>query len=362
MVHILHLLDAHPDFQTRRAVDLLSRQLGPGFECHIRTIGAGGDWRGIPAASVALRRSSGVDVLHAWGPTALTAAVLGSKLPLLHSPAIPTTPRAIHWLRAIAAYRSIEILCPSATLHNLLLTRGLPADRVHLIRPGVDFARIQRRRDPKLRAALGLADDDCVLLAVGESTAAAAHSDALWTAAILHELDPRYRLLLWGEGSHAPAVLRFNRRLATAGVLTVAERQLKRPVDFEELLPAADLMVNTSVGPIPTLPVAIAMAAALPIVSTATYTTAELLEDHHSALLVPKRSPRRMAQRILELRDDAGLQWRLADMARTEAYEHYSATRFLSQYRTAYRQAAEGKRLEVPQPAAGPGMRFHGRG
>jgi glycosyltransferase involved in cell wall biosynthesis len=361
MPRILHLLPAAPNFQTRRTLDLLARHLGVGFDIHIQTIGPRGHFRNIPAAILALRRRHDIDVLHTWGQLPLAAALLGSSAPILHSPALPLTDGSIHWLRAIAACRRIDLLCPTATIRNLLLTRGLPAGQTHLIRPAVDFARISRRRDPGLRAALGLSADDYILLAAGESTAAAAHEDAVWAAAILRQLDPRYKLLLWGAGPRAHAVARFNRRLATASLLVIAEQRLRRQVDFEDLLPAADMIINTSVGAIPTLPLAIAMAAALPIVSTATYTTSELLEDHHTALLVPRHAPRRLAQRILELREDPWLQWRLADMARTEAYEYFSLTRLLSQYRAAYHQAAAAQSLDIPESAPGPGLRFHGR-
>jgi glycosyltransferase involved in cell wall biosynthesis len=103
------------------------------------------------------------------------------------------------------------------------------------------------------------------------------------------------------------------------------------------------------------------MAAGLPIVSTVTYTVAELLEDRHTALMVPKPEARLIARRVLDLRADPGLQWSIADVARTEAYEYFSLTRFLEQWRGVYRQVAEGKQVEVVEPQPGAGRRFHGR-
>jgi hypothetical protein len=72
--------------------------------------------------------------------------------------------------------------------------------------------------------------------------------------------------------------------------------------------------------------------------------------------------PRQIARRALDLIEDPQLQWQLADMARTEAYEYFSFTRFVNQFRAAYRQMAAGERVEVPQDAPGAGLRFHGRG
>ena len=109
-----------------------------------------------------------------------------------------------------------------------------------------------------------------------------------------------------------------------------------------------------------TLPLAMAMAAASPIVSTVTYNVSELLEDRHNALLVPKFSARMLAQRILDLNGDSGLKWRLTDMARSEAYDYFSMTRFFDQWRDVYRQVAAGETVEVVE-REGAGSRFHGR-
>jgi hypothetical protein len=47
-------------------------------------------------------------------------------------------------------------------------------------------------------------------------------------------------------------------------------------------------------------------------------------------------------------------------MARTEAYDYFSLTRFLEQWKEVYRQVAAGESVEVVE-RAGAGARFHGR-
>ena len=198
-----------------------------------------------------------------------------------------------------------------------------------------------------------------MLLAPGESTRAAAHEDAVWAGAIAHYLEPTVRMLVWGRGERAGAVMRRGRAVAE-GMLSCAEPGLGA-VEFEALLPAADAVLVAARGPVATLPIAVCMAAGLPIVSSVTYTVAELLEDRHTALMVPRHEPRLMARRVLDLRGDASLQWRITDVARTEAYEYFALTRFLEQWRGVYRQVAQGVRVEVAEPPPGAGRRFHGR-
>ena len=238
----------------------------------------------------------------------------------------------------------------------------MPLERCHLVRPGVDFGRVRRRRDPALRQALGIGETDHVLLAPGESTPEADHERAVWAGSILGVLDSKYKVLLWGRGPPPGGPRCWGQGSGSRTLSASRKKRLGRAVEFEELLPAADTVLVAAGRPVATLPIAICMAAALPIVATVTYTTAELLEDRHTAAMVPPGPPRFLARRFLELQEDASLQWSIADMARTEAYEYFSLTRFLSQYRAVYRQLAAGERVEVPEQAPGAGLRFHGRG
>lgn len=362
MVRVLQLYDTDAEFQIQRSIGGLSTGLRAEFACSTASIGRGGTYRSATRALVGLRRAPSCDVIHAWGMRSLVAASLsGRAFATVFTPPPEHADRAIRWLRALREYRNVHVVCSTATLRRRYLQRGIPLQRCHLIRPGVDFSRIRRRRDPALRSALGFAQDDCVILVPGESTRNAAHRYALWTSGILNLLDERYKFLLWGRGSQIPAIERFASRIRHTDLLHVAERRLHRPVEFEELLPAADIVLVTAAGPVGTLPISICMAAALPIVATVTYTLGELLEDRHTALLVPKASPRMLAQRILELREDPRLQWSISDMARTEAYEHFSMTDFLERHRVLYRQVASGRQVELPPDVPGAGSRFHGQ-
>jgi glycosyltransferase involved in cell wall biosynthesis len=360
MIRVLHLRPHAAEFEAARGADALARAAGEGFAVAGRTLWRGGDRREVPTAAAMLRREAGEhDLVHAWGGAALAVAALGSRGPIVFSPATQTRVRTVRWLRAVLAHRRVEVICPTSTLHRRLVERGVPGARCHLIRPGVDFSRVRRRRDAELRSKLGLGETDYVFLAAGESTRPAGHVEALWAASILHVADPRYKLLTWGRGPGAGSVRNFADKTEPK-VLRVAEPRLGRRVEFEDLLPAADAVLVTAKGAVATLPIAICMAAALPIVATVTPIVAELLEDRHTALMSADK-PRLVARRALDLLEDPNLQWSISDMARTEAYEFFAQTRFLAQFRAVYRQSVESDHVEVPEQAPGAGLRFHGR-
>jgi glycosyltransferase involved in cell wall biosynthesis len=362
MPRVLQVYGRPADFQTIRSVEAVARGLGDCLCVRTLTVGPAGDFANVPSAAIGLRREvADTDVVHAWGFGPLSSVAFAPFRRIVFTPTTFPTRRQVGWLRAIMNYRDVHVVCPTATMRRALVERGVPLERCHLIRPGVDFGRVKRRRDAQLRAALGFGESNSVLLAVGESTRAADHRQAVWAGSILNVMDGCTRVLLWGRGPEADAVARFAYTQHSPGLITLAERRLGRRVDFEDLLPAADLLIVSASGPVSTLPIASGMAAGLPIVATVTPTVAELLEDRHTAVMVPPGVPRLLAQKILQLREDSQLQWSLADRARTEAYEYFSLTRFLEQFRELYRQVAAGGAVDVPEPAAGAGARFHGR-
>lgn len=361
MARILQIRERHTDFETERSAQTLLRSAGEEFQITVKLLGRGGDYRDLAHALITLRRESPPhDLVHAFGIRALRVAALASAAPILFSPSPETTLSEIRWLRAVAHYRRVEVVCPTTTLRRSFAQRGVPFERVHLIRPAVDFARVRARRNDALRGRLGFSTDDYVLLAVGESTPNAAHDQAAWAASILHAANPKFRFLYWGRGSHAARMGRFVGHLILPPENS-GEDRIGRGIEFEELLPAADALLVTARGGVATLPVAIGMAAALPIIATVTPTVAELLEDRHTALMA-QSLPRQIARRVLDLLDDNSLQWSISDQARTEAYEYFAQSRFLSQFRSAYRQmTSAAEQVDIAQPAPGPGTRFHAR-
>ncbi len=361
MARVLHLLDRKPDYQTQTAVSQLARPGGT-ITCDSRTIGRGGDFATPLIGAMRLRRqASSFDLVHAWGATALTIAAMSGGRPILYSPTHFPKDRDVFWLRATMEATDVQVVFPTDTMRRAFVQRGVPIARCHLVRPGIEFSQINRRRNEQLRSRLGFGKADRVLLAAGESVRGANHHASILAAAVLHVFDPKHKLLLWGQGDMADLERRYAAQMLPERFVSIATDQLG-DVSFEQLLPASDIVLVTADAPVPTLPIAVCMAAALPIVAVVSPTVAELLEDRHSALMVGRCTSRPIAQRVLDLEQDPQLQWTICDVARTEAYEYFSMTRFVSQFRAVYEQFAGGRPVEVPQPAPGAGARFLGRG
>lgn len=337
MLGVLHLYPAHGDFQTQRSVEMLSKASNNGVSKAAMSIGPGGDFTNLPQAIIAMRSSRGprARIVHAWGPAELVAAAASPSSRIIFSPQSPVNRTWRPWIKLVLRRRRVEIVCPTATLRNVLIERGTADDQCHVIHPGVDFDRLCEP-DANLRADLGLAESDLVLLAPGESTSEAAHRSSIWSAAILHFLDERYRLLTWGRGPCVRSLGRFTRSGRHGDLLIQAEKRLHRALDFEQIIPAADAAIVSAQALAPILPLLICMAGGLPIVAARTPASDEFLKDNVTALIEPSSNPRRLAQRVLDLQTDPSLKRSIAEAARIEARKRFSAASFIENWQEFY--------------------------
>ena len=334
-------------------------------------------------AALALRRNEH-DLVHLFGQRLLPVAAAIPKTRVFFSPDSFLRRRDRNWLRAIVRYRDVTTICPTDTQRRSIVESGVPIGKTILIRPGVDFGSVARR-DERVRERLGFAKDDYVILAAGESSVASNHRLTCWAASVLNVLDSRYKMLAWKTGGQTELIQSFARRsmmpfatfaggaMPVAGeggkspsrelhTSTLRESRESRPYEvraltsreprespslvavtadlrslsFEHLLAAADCVLATSTEPAPTLPLQLAMAAGVPIVSTPAATATEIVQDRSTALLVPRPHPRLLSRRILDLREDVPLMRQLVDRARAEAYEFFAVSKAMEMVGNVY--------------------------
>ncbi|MGA2443593.1 MAG: glycosyltransferase family 4 protein [Tepidisphaeraceae bacterium] len=300
-------------------------------------LGPGGDFGNLPVAIFRLRYSglTRTHIAHAWGPAELVVAA-GAGFPrIIFSPQGLIHPKWLRWIDAIFRRREVEIVCPTSALKDAFISRGAPAGRCQVISPAVDVSRFNGSRE-KLRASLGLADSDMVLLAPGESIREVFHEYSMWAAAILHVLDPQWRFLIWGRGPMVDSLKRFAATVGRDSLLVDAEKRLGRSVDFEQIASVADAALVFADAMAPVLPLSTCMAAGVPIVAAETASSREFLQDETTALLEPSATPRKLAQRMLALQKDPALRRKIAEAARIQAIDRFSVARYVADWRRIY--------------------------
>ena len=219
----------------------------------------------------------------------------------------------------------------------------MPMQSCVLVRPGVSMAMpAEQRTDARRR--FGYAGGHRVIFVpvprVGHDRAL-----AVWTGVLLNVLDDNVRLLLWSEGGRA-GLRSLRSRLIAPATCSILEDDSP-----DAGFAAADAILLPPAEIVPPTLVAMAMASGKPIVGRATPQVCELLEDRHTALLTNGRTPKILADRVIDLFADAAQARRIADRARAEAYEHLLLSRLVADFRTLYATAGDAANGVSP-PAA----------
>jgi glycosyltransferase involved in cell wall biosynthesis len=353
MIRVLHLLgrsEGELDLEAGDRLRVLREQLGPAIQHETRVTGASPAW-----SSIGLRRTwREFDVIHAWDTRAFTAAMLAGA-----NHVVCSTPEGAGatWLRQVnraIGRRDVDVICATAARRRAIITGGVPPGQCHLIRPPVEPNLVDATARRAMRGRLGIGDNDFVILAAGESTQAADHELVVWAASILHVVDDRYRVLLWGRGPRLARAAILGVKLRQQGLAVVAERKLGGATQFAGIIPAADAVLVTARSSAPTLPVAMAMAAGAPVIAVATPELSEFISDGETGLTVSRESAsaRTLAQRVLDLRSDAEAAAAITTRAREHAIRLFSVDEFTRRMRSLYEQVAARAH---PQPAVAVG-------
>lgn len=312
----------------------------------------GGD---APAHLAAWLGGRAFDVLHlhagiAWEDLPAAAAGRAAGVPVVvrteHLPCLLSHP----WHRAEHARMLAHLdrlVCVSEGARATYLAAGAPPALVTAIRNGVTPRPALRPR-AETRAALGLADDEPLVLTVARFTPQKDHRTLLAAIPVVLARQPRARFAWVGTGPLAGR-LRWAARAAGVGR---SVRLLGSRDDVPDLLAAADLFVLPS--RFEGLPLALieAMATGLPVVATRVCGTEEAVEHGRTGLLAESRDPESLARAILAVLTSLDRGAALGAAGRERAAQAFGADRMVRQTLALYRDLlARTGSAPRPRPA-----------
>jgi glycosyltransferase involved in cell wall biosynthesis len=213
---------------------------------------------------------------------------------------------------------------------------GVPGERVVVIQNAVDLTRFAppdegaRRR---LEAFFPFRPDRLVL-AAGRLSPEKGFGDLVRAARAVVDRRPETGFLLVGDG---PLRAQLARAVARAGLQRNFALAGFR-ADLDQLLPAADLFVQSShTEGLPNV-VLEAGACGLPMVATDVGGTGEVFDDGRGGLLVPPRRPERLAARVLALLCDPFAARSLGEEARRRIHAQFTFEAQAAAYRRVYQE------------------------
>jgi len=318
-------------------LELHERALAEGLESHLIACNGQVD-RTVPASIRALAASTRGDLVHAHGYKADVYAYLAMRKiarPLVSTCHTWYDDNLLLWLYGVIDRRVLRqyaaVVSVSDDVSQRLLSSGVTADRIHLIRNGIDL-RPFTDATPSLRH---LAPDGLLVGWIGRLTHDKGPDVFLRAIAQIRPLFPDARYILVGEGPYRPEVERLVTDLALADVVhLLGQRQ-----DMPAVYASCDLMVSSSRKE--GLPMAIleGMAAGRPWIATAVGAVPMAIHNGENGVLIAAENVDALVDNMIRLMKSSDERSALGAAARALTESEFSAERMAADYLHVYTAA-----------------------
>jgi glycosyltransferase involved in cell wall biosynthesis len=229
-------------------------------------------------------------------------------------------------LLQLASRRADRVLVNALCIRDLAMREGVEADRIAVVRNGVDLAELDRaaRRAPEAPAPARGA----FVCVANMHHPVKGQSDLLVAMREVLRIRPEANLVLVGDGVRRPMLERLARQLG------ISERChfLGQRRDASSILARAAASVSSSYAEGISNAILEAMALRLPVVATAVGGSPELVREGQNGFLVPPGAPAALARRMLDLLGEGELGRRMGERGRSIVEREFS----LEQMRTSY--------------------------
>ncbi|GAA3978230.1 glycosyltransferase [Allohahella marinimesophila] len=233
--------------------------------------------------------------------------------------------------------RLSTLVAVSHDIKSFLATdAGIPESRVVVIENGIEV--LSYTPDPavreRYRSELGVADDECMILAVGNLYPVKGHTHLIDAAVRLSRGGAKIKVFIAGRGKEEQSLQSKIDSLGLTGQCSL----LGFRDDARELLWACDIFAMPSLSEGLPLSILESLAAQRPVVASAVGGIPQVLSDGETGLLVPAGDPRALAGALEKLIVDASLRQALAKHGLALLAERYDATVMARRYAELYRR------------------------
>lgn len=281
-------------------------------------------------AQILLRERADAVVLTKWREYLLggLAAKLNPRARCVFRMGLRVRPKDDLKRRLIFALADDIIVNAQEILDGFEHLPWLDRNKFRVVHNGLDLESFRPGRDGStLRAEMGCADDELLLLAAGALTGQKGFDHLLRAMAELLRVSPRCRLAVAGDGPERSKLQALASELGIAG----AVRFLGFRSDMARLLAAADVFVLSSVNEGMARVLIEALACGLPIVATEVSGSKACVEEGENGFLVPPREPQALADALRRMAESREARTRMGRRSRELAERRFDERRMLDE-------------------------------
>lgn len=188
------------------------------------------------------------------------------------------------WMVALKYRLHDRVVAISEGIGQVLLSEGLPAAKLRVVRSAVDARPFQQARDEaRFRAELGLPEDSLTIGIVAQLIGRKGHRFLLQAMPSLLEQFPNLHTVFFGKGPQEGALRKLAQQLGLIGRVHLAGFR----DDLPRLLPCLDLLVHPALMEGLGVSLLQASSAGVPIVASRAGGIPEAVRDGVNGLLVP---------------------------------------------------------------------------
>jgi glycosyltransferase involved in cell wall biosynthesis len=228
-----------------------------------------------------------------------------------------------------------KIIAVSEPIKDILLASNLPANRVAVIRNGVD---IPSPASPevitRLRQQLGLTENDFCILNSARLSPQKAQWVLIQAAAILKRQGSPAKVIIVGEG---PLADELKQQITDENVADCVHLLGFRS-DINDLLSLSNVFALPSIDEGMPMSLLEAAAAQKPIISTLVGDIGKLIKHKDTGLVIPTNNPQALAEAVIELKNNPLLTQNIAAQSHAKLIEDYSSQAMCAAYLPVYNQ------------------------
>jgi len=246
-----------------------------------------------------------------------------------------------------------SVVVNAEAIRQWLIAQGYPAEKITVIRNGIDASLFEGRRGDGLRQELGLPARASLVAVISRLSPSKGLEYFLQAAALLAAGKEDLRFLIVGEAAPWDTGYRDQLQAYTARL------GLERRVVFTGLrLDIPEVLSEVAVSVLPSLTEGLSnvllesMAAGVPVVATRVGGNPEAVAEGVTGFLVPPRDPAALASAVQRLLDDAGLRARFSAASRRRVAQHFSIGAAIRETEGLYHRLLDDRLVEGRRTAA----------